>query len=329
MIRHIVNFGLLFAFLGLAVTGVMAFTLPFSITTTRVHIIFGALTLLLVVAHLVSRTRYFSGKLKGRGSARGMVGGVFLVVGLLVVAAVFGWWPTDAAMALGYESRHREKIVRESPAAGFLDEGSTRWIVREPEEPGLPSLALAIRFPDESGPPPAVAAWVESTTGTMIETLYLDEALAYSESVEWQGVETQRHKLLPIWRHRHTMVSGVEPSGELDLYSAATQTHSFQLEKQLKERKEFVICVEVNAVRDPNEAWPDAELGQPSLLYTGYFEPAAGGGYALLELTAHGGGAEQGGTLEYDLDGIDSAKGLVDLLLAKLGPPSPASDGSE
>lgn len=317
--RHIVNFGLLFAFIGLAVTGVMAFTLPFSITTTRVHIVFGALTLLLVVAHLLSRTRYFSGKLKGKGSSRGMVSAVVLGLGVVAAASIAGWWPTDAAIALGYESRNRTAIVRESPAAGFLDTGSTRWIVRKPEEPGLPSLALAIRFSDDGGPPPAVAAWVESTTGTMIETLYLDEALAYSEQVEWQGVATERHKLLPIWRHRHTMVSGVEPSGEVDLYSAATQTHSFKLEKQLEEEKEFVICVEVNAVRDPNEAWPDAELGQPSLLYTAYFEPAAGDGYALLELSAHGGGAEEGGTLEYDLDGIDSAKGLVDLLLAKLG----------
>lgn len=322
MIRHLVNFGLLFAFIGLIVTGVMAFALPFSITTTRVHIIFGALTLLLVVAHLFSRTRYFSGKLKGKGSARGMVAGVLLGVGLVAVAAVAGWWPTDAAIALGYESRNRSAIVRESSAAGFLDEGSTRWIVREPKEPGLPSLALAIRFPPDAATSPAVAAWVESTTGTMIETLYLEQDLKYSEQVEWQGVKTERHKLLPIWRHRYTMVSGVEPSGELDLYSAATQTHSFQLEKTLKEEEDFVVCVEVNAVRDPNEAWPDEELGQPSLLYTAYFEPAAGGGYALLELTAHGGGAEQGGTLEYDLDGIDTATGLLDLLLAKLGMPS-------
>lgn len=319
MIRHVVNFGLLFAFVGLAVTGVMAFTLPFSITTTRVHIVFGALTLLLVVAHLFSRTRYFSTKLKGKSSSRGMVTGVLLAVGLAAVSAIAGWWPTDAAIALGYESRHRKSIVRSSPAVGFLDEGTTRWIVREPEDPALPALALAIRFSDSAGPAPAVAAWVESTTGTMIETLFLDEELTYSEKVEWQGVATERHRLLPVWRHRYTMVSGVEPSGELDLYSAATQTHSFQLEQHLKERKEFVICVEVNAVRDANEAWADQELGQPSLLYTAYFEPAAGAGYGLLELTAHGGGASEGGTLEYDFEGIDSALELVDLLLAKLG----------
>ncbi len=314
MIRHVVNFGLLFAFLGLAVTGVMAFTLPFSITTTRVHIVFGALTLLLVVMHLVSRTRYFSGKLSGKGSSRGMVGAVALAVGMVGAVAVAGWWPTGAAVDLGYESRNREAIVRESPLAGFLDDGATRWVVREPSDPELPSLALAMRLMGD----PAVAVWAESTTGTMIETLYLPEARAYSEHVEGGGVATGRHRLLPIWRHRYTMVSGVEPSGEVDLYSAATRTHSFQLEKHLREGKEFVLCVEVNAVRDPNETWPDEELGQPSLLYTGYFEPGDGG-YSLLELTAHGGEATDGGTLAYDFEGIDSAGAVVDLLLAKLG----------
>ena len=326
MIRHVVNFGLLFSFLGLAVTGVMAFTRPFSIITTRVHVIFGALTLVLVVAHLVSRMPYFKGRLTGRNASRGMVGAVVMGVGLLAVAAVAGWWPTNEAIGLGYEARHRSAIVRGSSSVGFLDSGSTRWIVREPENPALPALALAIRFASDPGPSPAVAAWVESTTGTMIETLYLDEALAYSERVEWQGVETERSRLLPIWRHRYTMVSGVEPNGEVDLYSAATQTHSFQLEKHLEEQKEFVLCVEVNAVRDPNESWPDGDLGQPSLLYTAYFEPTLGGGYALLELTAHGGGAQEGGTLEYDFEGIDSAKRLVDLLLAKLGPAAGAPD---
>lgn len=314
MIRHAVNFGLLFAFLGLAVTGALAFALPFSMATTRVHIVFGGLTLLLVVAHLVSRTRYFSGKLAGKGSARGMVAGVAAAVGMTAAAAIAGWWPTRAVVDLGYEARHQEKIVRGSPLAGFLDEGETQWIVREAEDPKLPALALAMRLRGD----PALAVWVESDAGTMIETLYLPEELAYSETVEWQGVKTERHRLLPIWRHRHTMVSGVEPDGTIDLYSAATRTHSFRLEEHLREGKAFVLCVEVNAVRDSSEAWPDEDLGRPSLLYTAYFE-AADEGYALLELTAHGGEAAEGGTLAYDLESVGDAAELVDLLLARVG----------
>ena len=40
------------------------------------------------------------------------------------------------------------------------------------------------------------------------------------------------------------------------------------------------------------------------------------GGYALLELTAHGGEAAEGGTLAYDFEGVGDATRLVDLLLA-------------
>ena len=37
MLRHWVNYGLLFSFLTLAITGLLAYLLPFSLTTTRVH----------------------------------------------------------------------------------------------------------------------------------------------------------------------------------------------------------------------------------------------------------------------------------------------------
>ena len=57
LIRHIANLGLLLSFTTLAVTGVMSFVLPFSITTTRVHIVFGLATLVLVGMHLAGRLR--------------------------------------------------------------------------------------------------------------------------------------------------------------------------------------------------------------------------------------------------------------------------------
>ncbi|MCP4885240.1 MAG: hypothetical protein GY904_01295 [Planctomycetaceae bacterium] len=40
--------------------------------------------------------------------------------------------------------------------------------------------------------------------------------------------------------------------------------------------------------------------------------------YAILELTGHGGGAENNGNIQYDLGDITTAKDLVDLLLVKL-----------
>ena len=324
--RHWVNFGLLFSFLTLMVTGVLAYVQPFSIVTTRVHIIFGILTILLVLLHLVVRTRYFTGKLSGKSASRGMVAGILLAWSGLLALALGDIWPARQVMTSSYESRHRAEIVRSSPLAGFLETDKTRRFVARRPGPGADTaVSLMLRFREGLEKPPAIAVWAETSTGSLIETLYLDGALAYGESVEWQGIRTQRHKLLPIWRHRHTIISGVDPHGEIDAFTGTTPSHSFSLEHYLTTGDEggFVLCVEVNAAADANTAFPDTALGQPSLLYTAYIEPGEDPEYALMELTAHGGQAEHGGSLAYDFEGIDSARRLIDLLLVRTAPSKP------
>ena len=156
----------------------------------------------------------------------------------------------------------------------------------------------------------------------MIETLYLDQSLAYASAPKWGGSPTPRQRILPIWRHRYTMVSGLDPLGEVDAVTAATPDHSFTLDDYLVvgEGKSFILCVEVNAPRDPNDRYPDPHIGQPSLLYTAFIEPESENFYALLELTGHGGGAEESGAIQYVLGGFTTAKELLDLLLVKVGP---------
>ncbi len=321
--RHWVNFGLLFSFLALTVTGVLAYILPFSISTARVHIVFGALTVVLVVLHMVSRTRYFSGKVVGKGSSRGMVASVAAGCALLLVLALFDVWPAKPVMEASYEARRKLEIVRSSPLAGFLDVGPAhRFVARKPNEDADTALSLMVRFREGLEARPAMAIWAETTSGMIIETLYLDEELAYSEGVTWQGLSTRRHELLPIWRHKQTVISGVDPHGKVDAFAGATPEHSFTLDQNLKidGADGFVLCVEVNAVGDPNETFTDPGLGQPSVLYTAFIQPGRGNPYALLELTAHGGGAVEDGAAGYDFEGIDSALELIDLLLVKTGP---------
>ncbi|MEM7313920.1 MAG: hypothetical protein AAF497_12285 [Planctomycetota bacterium] len=167
--------------------------------------------------------------------------------------------------------------------------------------------------------PPAVAVWAETTTGAIIETLYLDQAIAWTERPVWNGKETPRNQILPIWRHRYTMVSGIDPDGKVDTFTSATPTHSFSLDNYLttSDAKSFILCVEVNASGDPNETYSDSHIGQPSLLYTALVEPANQPGYVLLELTGHGGGSEKSGAIQYDLESFTTATSLVELLLAR------------
>ena len=325
MMRHWVNFALLFSFVALAVTGVMAYVQPFSLVTARVHIVFGALTVLLVLLHLLARSRYFSSKLsgKGKGASRGMVATVALGFAVLLALAFYDLWPARQVIDASYEARRKAEIVRSSPMAGFLDvDASHRFVARQPSPEADTAVSLMVRLREGLEAPPAMAVWAETTTGTIIETLYLDEALAFGEEVTWQGLSTSRHRLLPIWRHKYTVVSGVDPRGEIDAFSASTPEHAFTLDLNLRlgEESGFILCVEVNALGDANEAYPDSELGQPSILYTAFIQPGRGNPYALLELTAHGGNAEAEGALDYDFKGIDTAKELIDLLLAKTGP---------
>jgi len=323
--RHLVNFGLLLSFLALATTGAMAFFLPFSIVTTRVHVVFALATALFVGLHLLSRLKYFRGRLKlnGRPSAsQWLLAGLLAGMAVVLVAAIAGWPPVELLIAQGHEARHRAEVVRASPRAGFLDTADHRRIIgRVPGDDADVALSLTIGFTKDLDALPSIAVWAETSTGTMIETLYLSQELAYSNTPQWGGAATPRHHVLPIWRHRYTMVSGIDPEGELDVVTAATPTHSFTLDDYLilGEEKSFVLCVEVNAPADPNEQYPDPHVGQPSLLYTAYIEPDGSQSYALLELTGHGGGAEKSGAIQYDLDGFTTARQLIDLLLVKTG----------
>jgi hypothetical protein len=320
--RHAVNFGLLFAFLSLATTGVMAFVLPFSLTTTRVHIVAGLLTLLLVLMHALKRMPYFKRQLAGgAGISRGKLATLALLWVLVVAGTYLAIPPSTWLMNQGYEARNRAQIVRTSSLVGFGTPSPHRkLIVRSPQAAGSRGLSLYASFPEDTAEVPAIAVWAETTAGTLVETLYLPEPLSFADKVEWQGSLTQRNHILPIWRNRFTAVSGIGPDGEVDATSGATDTHSFALDPYLVtgEEQKFVICVEVNVLGDRNETWDDAIIGQPSLLYTAYVETDGEQAYAILELTGHGGDAENNGNLQYDLEGFTSAKTLVDLLLIKL-----------
>ena len=324
--RHVVNFGLLFSFLTLAVTGTLAFTLPFSIVTTRCHIVFGAATVVLVGLHLVSRVRYFRIQLGPRVRAsipRWRLVAIAVAWGLLLAAAQADWTPVRLLVGQSYESRHRAEIVRSSPRAGFLDTTDhQRLVARTPDEHADVALSLTICFGESSQTPPSIAVWAETSTGAMIETLFLDQTLAYSENPVWGGSKTPRRHILPLWRHQYTLVSGIDPNGVVDAFTAATPSHSFTLDDYLVlgEEQSFVLCVEVNAPADPNAVYTAPHIGQPSLLYTAYIEVDSDQPYALLELTGHGGGAETSGAIQYDLDAFTDAKQLIDLLLVKTEP---------
>ncbi len=321
--RHFVNFALLFGFGILATSGVMLFVRPFSLTVARVHIALGLTTIVLVGLHLASRLPYFRARLRTkqfRGVPIDAVGS-FAAAAVLLAAAVIGWRPINLLIEQGYESRHRAEIVRPSALSGFqwADQAESLAVSRAPTEDANLRVSLLVRLQETLAPTPTIAVWAETTAGSMIETLYLDPRVAYSDKPTWHGNQVDRAKVLPIWRHRYTLVSGVAPGGEADAVTGTTPSHSFSLDNYLSagDASEIVLCVELNAPHDPNETYADPQLGQPSLLYTAYLELDNEQPYALFELTARGDDTPSG-TLRYDLEEITTAKQLVDLILAKV-----------
>ncbi|MCM2371252.1 hypothetical protein [Aporhodopirellula aestuarii] len=321
--RHWVNLALMFVFGTLVVTGVVAFLLPFSQTNTRLHVVSGVVCAALIAKHVLSRITYVRSALAFRSKVVGPVRktGVLAFWTLVLVASIMALPPTNWLMDQSYETRERLQIVRSSSLVGF---GQTtphrRIVVRKAKQDTNASLSIHLGYSTWLDQLPTTAVWVESTTGTMIETLYLDESIAYSDEISGRDTPLRRRDVLPIWRHAYTAVSGIDASGEVDGMTGATQNHSFELDRYLElgQGNRFVVCVEVNLPGDVNEQWSDVEWGQPSLLYTALIDVDSESPHAILELTGHGGGLQSDGNIRYDLETITTARGIVDLFLAKL-----------
>jgi hypothetical protein len=313
---HFVNFGLLFSFFTLAITGLLSFVLPFSINVARIHIIFGFLTFILIGVHLYWRLKYF--KKQFRVNKKAVY--VSAVVWLILMGATFeNWWPVKKVIEQGYESKHRHEIVRAHPLVASIQEKNRHTTSRQKEGSGKTALSINVALNNSDKPFPAMAIWAESKNNTIIETLFLSEDIAYSDKPDWHGKETPRNEIMPIWRHRYTAITGVSPNGKVDASSGATQSHQFSLDSHLAADGEpFTIFLEINAPADADSNWPDKHLGQPSILYSVYIEPENKQKYYLVELTGHGGEAFKDGNINYDASTLTSAKEILDLVLISI-----------
>lgn len=359
--RHFVNVALVFFFVTLVVTGLLRFFFPFSLVTTRVHIVFGFGVLVLVGLHLASRTKYFlrvaQTAFAEEGGRRTVVSqkSLMAVVGLWIVlvgTALWNYPPVTQLIDLSYESRHRATIFRPDDRTVYkpVNEGLRVKRATESDAELLVKVDWGSIYPvsDRRGPPPfsgarpQVAIWTEGETGSLIETLYLSEKAAFNESFRWAGHSLDRVDVLPIWRHRYTLKTGVAPDGDQVAYSGATPEHSFSVHSYLRtDSKPFYLYVEVNVPSDSNSFYhprhkPDHAgyvkpgIGQPSILYGAYIEPTKEKQYALLDLVGHGGSSSsRDGNIHYDTQHLSTAKKLVEKILIRVQRVEPKKDSSK
>jgi len=310
---HFINLGLLLSYSTLALSGVLSFIQPFSLTVARIHIVFGFITFVLVGGHLFKKLSYFKKQFKLRPKLYLICSSLWLA---LLCGTFYNTYPARLVMEQSYEAKNRKQIIRPAPVVASLKKPLELISSRKKENSNETLLSVHVALQPTCSNKAAMAIWAETKAGSMIETLYISETLAYSDKPMWNGKATARHNILPIWRHRYTTMSGIDPDGKVDAASGATENHSFSLESYLNvEADEYVIFFEINVPNDSDEQWHDADLGQPSVLYSAYVEHREKNKYTLLELTGHGGGAEKSGMIHYDLNQISSAKELVDLVL--------------
>nr|MBX2850570.1 hypothetical protein [Phycisphaeraceae bacterium] len=185
-------------------------------------------------------------------------------------------------------------------------------------------IQVQVEYREDFVRQPVAAIWAQTTgqPGRMIQTLYVDEAVAYSDTPIWQGKATPRHHILPIWRHQYRDVNGLDPTGDIDAVTSATPNHSFSIEQTLNSGDDdFVLRLEMNAHGDANEAYPDKHLGQPSVLFEARIDLTSDQAYYLMSRTAPGGGAEADGQPRYGFDGITTAKHLIEKVLVHVSRP--------
>ncbi len=296
---------MLLNFIALVVTGVMRFTQPFSIAVTRVHMLCGFAITLLVAFHIIGRLRQMKSMVKSRNGSHYPSLIISLVLtGLYWSAAWFAWPGAKEVVNLSYEARHKNEIFREREnVLGGITDSSVHTFKLSTENS---SLDVTLDWTELGvNSEKSIAIWVETKSGSMIETFYVSENLRFSDDSRWEGAEAKRGEVLPIWRNRYTAICGIGPDGVYDAISGPTKNHKFDLSNNLTNREAFVVYVEINAAND----------NEPSVLYVAMIDPESNNPYTLLSLLGTGEGAFKSGSINYELGNLTTAKQLVEKIL--------------
>lgn len=181
---------------------------------------------------------------------------------------------------------------------------------------------------------PTFAIWVEDLDGNYIETLFVTKSIAtgifgHGEITpgKWSNVPgaIRRPAALPYWSHKRNIQAPdglYTPSPETavpDAISGATPTNSFVLKTALSKNPsgEFRILLEVNQAWDSNLFWVNNKYTndtdyfaslQPSLVYSGTFNPENMEKPVDLAPIGHGEPSGKNGTLNADISTLTTAK---------------------
>ena len=244
-------------FVVLAVSGVLAFILPYSVTVIGLHALMGFVFVALIALHLSNNIRQFIGYLQGKA--------LWVTLAATVALTVLFWWqPEPIKIILGWSGNL-------GPAMDRFEMGADEMVFDYSPSPKY-KMRLNVKTGSSynTNPPPQVAIWLENQGGYHIKTL-LAPATA-SETPYWSfklaGWEKAKRE--------------AELPGKADAVSTPTKNGSFDpadyiLPANSKESSPYSLLLEIN---QPGDTFP-------SLVYAVEIDNSLPRSFQLLELRGY------------------------------------------
>ena len=232
--RRVVSLLTALTFVVLAVSGVLAFILPFSLGVIGLHALMGFVFIAVIVLHVSNNIRPLTSYLHGKALWA-------TIIFTTVLALLFWWQPAPIKIVLGW--------------SGNLGPAQERF---EMNNEGMvfdyaPSPAYKMRLTVKTGPsyhtnpPPQVAIWLENQGGYHIKTLLAPESA----------------KETPYWVFKHAGWEKAKRDAEqlpaVDAVSSPTPNGSFDpadyiLPKASQGSTPFSLILEINQPDDQQAA---------------------------------------------------------------------------
>jgi hypothetical protein len=183
---------------------------------------------------------------------------------------------------------------------------------------------------------PLMAAWIEDTNGTYIQTLYIAESIAKGifghgdkSTGKWLPGPIRRPAALPVWAHSRGVMEEdslfipTQATAIPDAYTGPTPpAHFVLLAKADRELPgAFNVLFEINQTWDWNEYWtnnkyPDDEeyktSCQPALVYKAFVEKTNRKSNIELQLIGHSHYNGSDGEIYSDINTITTAKYITE-----------------
>jgi len=253
-----------FSFIVLAVTGVLAFALPFSIRIVGLHSLIGFVFIGLIALHVFNNTGHLNRYLRSRV--------VWATLGItLLLAGLFFWQPTPVKSVLGLSRNLGPAIDRFE----ITDKGLNYQYAPDARY----KIALKVRTGSvfNAATPPHFAIWLENASHYHIKTLHTPENLTALPYWDFKRRGWEEAK-------RQAETSGKDLAAELDVdgISGATQNSSFDpadyiLPTDTEESLPYRLLIEIDQ--------PDDD--QASLVYAVDIDNADPRVFQLLDLVGY------------------------------------------